>query len=263
MFSTFIRGEFTRRGSRPNTRRTAKSRCPEVEGMESRQLLTTYVSIANTKLTEGTGANSTMNFTVSLATPSTVPVTVAFQTVDKTAVAGIDYNATNGTLTFNPGETTKNVPVTIIGDSLVESTENFCLLLSNATNATIIAATGTGSIVDNDSAITPKLSISDVTMYRGLSGSKTMIFNVTLNTALTTSVSVKAATSNLTAIAGVDYVANSQTLTFAPGQRTAQFAVTIYGTSVVSADKMFLVNLSNASVALAKTTAAGILKYGA
>jgi hypothetical protein len=249
--------------ARRPARRIAKSRRPEVEGLETRQLLTAYISVNNPKVVEGTGANSAMNFNITLAVPSTVPVTVAFQTVDRTALAGSDYDATNGTLTFNPGETSKVVPVTVIGDSIVESNETFLLALSNPTNGTILSTAGTGTVVDDDTPVKPALSISDVTMSRGFSGSKTMTFTVALNTAVAAPVTVRAATSNLTAVAGVDYAANAQTLSFGTGQRTAQFSVTIYGSTVISADKMFLVTLSNANVSLAKTLAAGILKYGA
>jgi Calx-beta domain len=263
MFSSFIRGAITRRGSRPTTRRAAKSRLPEVEGLEGRQLLTAYISINNPKVVEGSGVNSAMNFTVSLAVPSAVPVTVAFHSVNRTAAAGSDYYATSGTLTFAPGETTKRVPVTVIGDKVVESNETFLLALSNPTNGTIISTAGSGNIIDDDGAVAPQLTISDVTMARGLGGSKTMTFTVALNTAVAAPVTVRAATSNLTAVAGVDYAANAQTLSFGTGQRTAQFSVTIYGSTVVSADKMFLVNLTVGSVGIAKTTAAGILKYGA
>jgi hypothetical protein len=249
--------------ARRPARRIAKSRRPQVEGLEGRQLLTAYISVDNPRVLEGTGANSTMNFTVSLALPSAVPVTVAFQTADRTAVAGSDYDATNGTLTFNPGETSKVVPVAVIGDHLAETNETFLLALSNPTNGTIISTAGSGNIIDDDGAVAPQLTISDVTMARGLGGSKTMTFTVALNTAVAAPVTVRAATSNLTAVAGVDYTSNAQTLSFAPGQKSAQFSVTIYGSTVVSADKMFLVTLSNANVSLAKTLAAGILKYGA
>jgi hypothetical protein len=263
MFSALIRGASTRRGSRPTIRRSTMSRRPQLEEMEGRQLLTTFITINNPSVVEGTGVNSTMKFTVSLATPSTVPVTVAFQTVNQRAMAGSDYDSTNGTLTFNPGETAKLVPVTVVGDRIVEPNKTFGLLLSNATNATIINSTGVGTIIDDDTAVTPTLSINDVTTYRGLSGSKTMTFTVSLNTALSYPVTVNAATSNLSAIAGVDYAAKSQTLTFAAGQTTAQFSVTIYGTSIASADKIFCVKLTNGGVAISRTIASGILKFGA
>ena len=45
--------------------------------------------------------------------------------------------ATQGTLTFNPGETSKTIPVSVLGDSLAESNENFQIQLSNPTNANL------------------------------------------------------------------------------------------------------------------------------
>ncbi len=63
------------------------------------------------------GANSTMTFVVRLSrAPSAVegPLTVSYRTVEGTARAGLDYQTASGTLTFNPGETTKTVAVTIL-----------------------------------------------------------------------------------------------------------------------------------------------------
>ena len=42
-------------------------------------------------------------FTASLSSPVGQPVWVEFTTADGTAVAGSDYAAVNGTLTFEPG----------------------------------------------------------------------------------------------------------------------------------------------------------------
>ena len=53
-------------------------------------------------------------FSINLSVPSTQPVTVSFTTVDRTAVAGIDYTAMSGTVTFAPGETTKTVCVPLL-----------------------------------------------------------------------------------------------------------------------------------------------------
>jgi hypothetical protein len=63
-------------------------------------------------------------------------VKVNFATQNGTAGSG-DYNATAGTLTFNPGETQKTVSVTIKGDTKVEGNETFFVNLSNAINAAI------------------------------------------------------------------------------------------------------------------------------
>lgn len=233
--------------------------------MEGRQLLTAvpYITISSQKITEGTGTNSVVPFTVNLTSASTSPVTMHYQTVNKTALAGSDYIATSGTLTFAPGERVKTIPVSVIGDSAVELTEAFGLQLSGAQNGILAGSLGIATVLDNDAWVAPKLNTSDVQMMRGLKGTKTMVFNVSLNTTTTTPVTVDVATSNVTAIAGQDYAAMSQRLTFLPGETTKQVAVTIYGTETVCADKIFFLKLSGANVALAKTAAAGVLKYGA
>lgn len=253
----------TRRRSPIRTPQAAKSRKPDVEAMEGRQLLSSvpYVLINSPSAVEGTGGSTTMNFTVTLSGRSTQVVSVNYSTANFTAVAGSDYVAKSGTLTFQPGETTKQIPVSIIPDSQPELTEVFFMQLSGAKNSTIIVPRGNGAILDDDTAVDPTLTIADVQMRRGLSGSRTMVFTVQLNTKLTHSVSVRAATSNVTAIAGTDYQAKSQVLTFNPGETTKQFAVTIHGSSLTGT-KLFYVNLTEAGVPIARKTAAGLLLFG-
>lgn len=230
--------------------------------MEARRLLTSLLLIDNPRAVEGTGGNYVMNFTVSLVAPATVPVSVHYETVDRTALAGADYLPTSGTLTIAPGQRSMKIPVTILGDSMPELTENFSMALSAPENAVLLTPQGVGSIL-NDDAIASTLKINDVSMKRGLDGSKTMLFTVSLSAASTSTVTVTASTFDVTAIAGMDYEANTKVLTFAPGQLTQKFAVTIYGTSTLSADKLFYVNLSRGSVDITRDTGAGILKYGA
>jgi hypothetical protein len=66
-----------------------------------------------------------------------------------TAQAPADYTATNGTLTFDPGETTKTVAVPIKSDRRKERNETFFVNLSGA-NTTIADARGKETILDND-----------------------------------------------------------------------------------------------------------------
>jgi len=68
--------------------------------------------------------------------PSGRAVSVDFATADVTATAGSDYLATNGTLNFVAGETSKQVTVIVNGDQLDEANETFALNLTNAANAT-------------------------------------------------------------------------------------------------------------------------------
>ena len=75
---------------------------------------------------------------------STSIVTVPFTTSDDSAVAGTDYTATNGTLTFNPGETVENIVVPLTGNTTPESARSFkAQLLAGVTNATLADASAT------------------------------------------------------------------------------------------------------------------------
>ena len=97
-----------------------------------------------------TAGTSNATFTVSLSNPSAAPVTVDYQTADGTANAPADYNAVApATLTFDPGQTSKPVTVTVNADALAEGAETFTVNLSNPTGgATIADSTGTGTITD-------------------------------------------------------------------------------------------------------------------
>ena len=72
-------------------------------------------------------------FTVSLSQASPSAVSVDFTTADGTALAGSDYTATCGTLTFAPGETTRTILVPTLDDAVAEPTETFTVNLSNPT----------------------------------------------------------------------------------------------------------------------------------
>src|SRR5207248_10601351 len=69
----------------------------------------------------------------------TQAVSVAYATSDGSAVAGTDYTATSGTLTFAPGVTRQSFSVPILDDNLSGETspETVDLTLSNPGNATL------------------------------------------------------------------------------------------------------------------------------
>ena len=87
-------------------------------------------------------------FTVSLNSASASPVSVNYATADGTAIAGTDYTATAGTLTFAPGETSKTVSVPIATVMTGGPTKAFTLNLSTAAGATIADGLGVGSILN-------------------------------------------------------------------------------------------------------------------
>ena len=99
-----------------------------------------------------------VRFRVSLARAAVNPVTVRYETVDATALAGEDYESASGTLTFAVGETEQWVEVTLIDDTEEDSGETFSLRLSEVTGAVLGDADGTGTILNTEA--TP-VSISE------------------------------------------------------------------------------------------------------
>ncbi len=200
------------------------------------------LSIGDVSVTEGDSGRTQALFTASLSTPSGRTVTVDYATANGSAMAGNDYTAASGTLSFAPGETTKSINVWVTGDAAVEADETFRVDLSNATDATIADGQGTGTIRNDDAS----LSINDVTLGEGSAGTTAFTFTVTRSGATHTTVSVGYSTAGGTADAS-DYDSASGTLTFAPGETTKTITVTVYGDTTHEADETFSVNLSNAT----------------
>jgi hypothetical protein len=104
------------------------------------------ISIHNVIVAEPTNGTATAVFTVTLSAAHTQAVTVAYSTTNATATAGSDYQAASGTMTFNPGETNKAINVTVLTDSVPEGNEDFRVVLSDPTNATLALSQGTCTI---------------------------------------------------------------------------------------------------------------------
>ena len=142
------------------TTRLATSATVTVQTLPS--LTTSSVSV-----TEGNGGTKTATFTVTLAPPSSQTVTVAYATVDGTAIAGSDYVAESGTLTFAAATATQTIAVVVNGDTTPEPDETFGIRLSNATNATISGAQGVGTIATDEAALMATVTVSATTVSPG------------------------------------------------------------------------------------------------
>ena len=90
----------------------------------------------------------TAEFVVRLSAASGAAVTVAYETLDGTAVAGVDYTSTSGTLRFDAGETRTTLAVPTLEDATAEETEGFTVQLSEPSGATVADGTATGTITD-------------------------------------------------------------------------------------------------------------------
>jgi hypothetical protein len=95
------------------------------------------------------------------------------------------------------------------------------------------------------------LSINDVAVTEGNSGTINAVFTVTLSPASAQTVTVNFATADGTATAGSDYTATSGTLTFSPGETSKTITVAVNGDTFNEATETFFVNLTsptNASI---------------
>ena len=108
---------------------------------------TKSLSIGDVAVDEDDG---TAALRVTLSPASTKTVTVAYATANGTATAGEDYTAANGTLTFAPGTTTRDISVEILDDDIEESDETFFVTLSNARHALLTDVRGRATIREND-----------------------------------------------------------------------------------------------------------------
>ena len=200
------------------------------------------ISVGDASVTEGNAGTVNEDFTVSLNNPSGKTVTVNWATADGTALAGSDYVGASGTVTFNPGETSKIVTVQVIGDTINEGDEMYTVNLSSPSNATIADAQGVGTITDDDPP--PAISISDASVTEGNAGTVSEDFTVSLDNASGKTVTAGWTTNDGTAVAGSDYVGASGTVTFSPGQTSQTVSVLVKGDTLDEFDETYTVDLS-------------------
>jgi hypothetical protein len=206
-------------------------------------------SVSAPRAAEASGAAA---FTVALQAPDVNPVTVDYATHDGSATAPADYTTAAGTLTFDPGETTKTVTVPIADDRLSEGDETFTL--------TAGAVTGTATIADDEPPL-PFVGALDAAVKEGDAGTTPLTFAVLLSNPSPKPVSVQVATQSGTAEAGSDFTALAPTtITFAPGETVKQVTVPIVGDTVPEPDETFTLVMArpvNAAFAGARTAALG------
>ncbi|MGH8031656.1 MAG: Calx-beta domain-containing protein [Luteimonas sp.] len=114
------------------------------------------LSITDTSAAEGDSGSKPLFFTINLnQAAGTGGVTVRYATANGTAAAGSDYSAASGSVTIAAGDTSVTISVDINGDTVSEPDDTFTVTLSNPTGAVIGRATGIGTIVNDDVAVTP------------------------------------------------------------------------------------------------------------
>ena len=206
------------------------------------------VSVGDVSVLKPTSGQIEATFTVSLSTPSDLTTTVNYTTSDITAKAGTDYIANSGSITFAPGETTKLVPVSVLGNSTPTGNLTFGFDLTGALNATISRTQAIGTINDVNPAV--GLSVANTVVTVDGPANTQAVFTVTLAPArLGQVVTVQYATMDGTAIANLDYLPSQGILTFAPGVSSQTVPVTVLGALTAQPTREFSLELTNANPA--------------
>ncbi|GFE70296.1 Calx-beta domain-containing protein [Chroococcus sp. FPU101] len=194
--------------------------------------------------------NSNLIYTFTRTGSLTNPLTVNFG-ITGTATVSIDYsqtgatsfNATTGSITFAANSATKTLTIDPTGDTVIETNEIISLTLASNSNYTIGTTTAVTGTITNDDF--PTLSINDVTLTEGNSGTKNATFTVIRTGTAIQPITVSYGTANGTAISGSDYTNTSGTLTFAINETTKTINVPIIGDTTVESNETFFVNLIN------------------
>lgn len=197
----------------------------------------------------------TLTITVLRTGGSTGNLSVDYATVDGTAVAGQDYTANSGTLTFTGGETSKTIQIPILDDGTTEPDETFTVVLRNNSNIEALGAPSVLVVTVQDRTTTPTLSINNVSVVEGNAGTTTeLVFTVSLSAATSRAVSANYLTSNFGAFggascntAGVDYETKSGIVSFNPGTTTVTIPVKVCGDTSAEANENVRVLLTSPS----------------
>ncbi|MGZ8848021.1 MAG: Calx-beta domain-containing protein, partial [Pyrinomonadaceae bacterium] len=213
------------------------------------------LSINDVSISEGNSGTKTLTFTVTLSAASNLTVTANYATANGSATEPSDYLSTNGTLTFNPGDTSKPVSVTINGDVSFEADETFTVNLSSPVNATIADNQGTGTI-QNDDVLGGFISFSNVS-YSVNENAGVVTVTVVRTNDTTQPVTVDYATDDtgastncatlLTGLASqrCDYTTLLGTLKFAANETQKTLDIPINQDAYAEGPETFTVNLSN------------------
>ena len=188
-------------------------------------------------------AAGSVAITILRSGPATGLASIHFMTGGGTALAGSDYSPVDQIFTFAPGEMSKSVQIVIANDIIGEGNETVGLTLTNPVAGQLgYLNTSTLTIIDDDKGFAFAYPNFNVAESDGFAYVTIRRLGVT-----TGSDSVNLATTGGTAIAGTDYTAVSQTVTFTDGQSSLNIPISIADNTRVEVGKTVLLSLSSPS----------------
>jgi hypothetical protein len=200
-----------------------------------------FVSTA-VSVSESTGMAT---FGLSRTGGSAGSITIGYAVTGQTATVGADFVATQGTITFADGETSKSISVPIVEDNVDEpNPETAAVTLSTSGALDTLGAQNIAilTIIDNDP--TPLISIGDIAAVEGFSWTSNFNFPVTLSNPSSDPVTISFVTVNGSATAGNDYIATAGSVTIPAGQTSGTITIEVIGDAGAEGDETFFVTLT-------------------
>ena len=193
-------------------------------------------------VSERAGA-ATVTVTRSGSTTGTVTLDYA-TTAGGTAVAGKDYTAVSGTLSFGPGVMSRSFSVTVINNTIVDGPRTVNLTLSAPGGGAVLGTRPTAvlNILNEDVAGLVQFGAAAYSV-KETAGSATI--TVTRSGGAASAVTVAYASSDGTAVAGTDYTAVSGTLTFGVGEMKQSITVPIINNAIADGNRSLTLTLSS------------------
>jgi hypothetical protein len=187
-------------------------------------------------------------------------ITLNSQTDPKTVTGSLNaFDPEDDPMTYAVAQGPSNGTVSVDSDGNFIYTANDGLAATGGTDTFVLRVRDNGfhlnfwvspttdvpvTVVIGDPTL-PTASIADLAVTEGNGEHAHFMFTVALSRAADSVVTLQYATSDGSATASVDYVANSGTVTFAPGITSQTIHVDIIGDSAVELDETFTVTLSN------------------
>ncbi|HEY2992777.1 MAG TPA: Calx-beta domain-containing protein, partial [Methylomirabilota bacterium] len=173
-------------------------------------------------------------------------VSVSYATSSNgSAVAGLDYTATSGTVTFtSPTDVSRTINVPLLLDGIVEGPETFLFSLGSPTMSATLGSPSTATVTINDVDKGGLVSLSAST-YSVSEGAGNISITVKRSGGNAANVSVLFTTSNGTATAGDDYGNVSTTVVFGLNETTRSVVIPIFQDTLAEGAETFNVTLSN------------------
>jgi subtilisin family serine protease len=219
------------------------------------------LSVDDIEVVEGASGVIIATFTVSLTTPLPYGISVRYVTLDRTArTRDADYRPMTGTIMMPAGETAASVTITVMGDTRYERDETFVLQLRSSRGVPVSRSTAFCTIVNDDPAPVPAISVADVRLLEGSFRQKMVSFTVTLSMSSPDVVTISYRTIDGSAVAGEDYIGTVGKVSFSPGTTRRSIAVWVLGDMVAEPTEQFALELLEPSgISLGRALASGTI----